>query len=204
MEQTLEDYLRDDAYLTVDMAARTRIAKDIALGLFWLHHLKIIHRDLKLPNILVCFPVPKLSYTIGTRCKRLWKMCCLLCCVVLSWFEISCFKASIPFFFFFFFFFLSLSLSVSIYLCLYLCLFLSLSLYLWSLSPLIPYVCGVCVRVCVRVSVVVWLLTYICSLSCSLTPSLALSPSPSPLHRRFLDKVGNAQCCQAGRYVLLL
>jgi len=53
MEMDLEHYIQSPKYATEPIARRVKIAKDIALGLNWLHGVDIIHRDLKLGNILL-------------------------------------------------------------------------------------------------------------------------------------------------------
>eukprot|EP01121_Diplochlamys_sp_Union-15-3_P002373 TRINITY_DN12080_c0_g1_i1.p1 TRINITY_DN12080_c0_g1~~TRINITY_DN12080_c0_g1_i1.p1 ORF type:complete len:371 (+),score=73.66 TRINITY_DN12080_c0_g1_i1:55-1113(+) len=53
MQMDLEKLLQSPNYHKYSVAKRVKIAKDIAIGLNWLHGLGIVHRDLKLGNILM-------------------------------------------------------------------------------------------------------------------------------------------------------
>eukprot|EP01121_Diplochlamys_sp_Union-15-3_P010173 TRINITY_DN2831_c0_g7_i1.p1 TRINITY_DN2831_c0_g7~~TRINITY_DN2831_c0_g7_i1.p1 ORF type:complete len:557 (+),score=98.77 TRINITY_DN2831_c0_g7_i1:53-1723(+) len=53
MERDLEKYLSSPVYPKIPIYKRVKLGKDVAVGLSWLHELGILHRDLKLGNILM-------------------------------------------------------------------------------------------------------------------------------------------------------
>jgi len=53
LDMDLMVYFHTPEFAALDMAHRVKMGKDIARGLSWLHGMNIVHRDVKLANILV-------------------------------------------------------------------------------------------------------------------------------------------------------
>lgn len=70
---SLETFLRKSHHILTP-SAKISLAKDIVMGLSFIHHNRFVHLDLKTSNILVHFPI---LYFLGIRYTK-EKIACLL------------------------------------------------------------------------------------------------------------------------------